>query len=292
MSWRETGPNVSLGSKAGGPAFLRHSDHVPTGITLRQGAQLELVREACMQVENANRAAEPSTLIIGRKMVASLPSTVFIHGLGDRRESTLALSDALKGAVTPWSLDLPGHGGRPMPDRISAEAFARDLVEGIDNAGLEKPYLFGWSYGGRVALSAARQFPDRFRGICLLGTNYVLDHALDLGLKHYDPERKRSVPLLPHELEFFRMVHARILNLRNDPPELSEEDLRSIDLPVLILSGTGDPVVPVEDAKFLYSLLKNVRLVLFEGSAHPGAAIPLAVVAEQFSQFVREVEAG
>ena len=223
--------------------------------------------------------------------MAELPDAVFIHGLGDRRESTFPLSDAVGSAVRPWALDLPGHGGRPMPDRLSAEGFARDLVEGLDKAGVADPYLFGWSYGGRVALSAAYHFPGRFRGICLLGTNYVLDHALKLGLAHYDPERIRSTPLLPHELEMFRMIHSRILDLLNDPPELTDEVLRAIETPVLVLSGTQDPVVPVEDAKLLFSLLKNARFVLFEGSAHPGKAIPFPVVAEHFSAFVRDVEA-
>lgn len=222
--------------------------------------------------------------------MANLPDAVFIHGLGDRRESTFPLSNAVKDAVTPWALDLPGHGGRPMPETLSAEGFARDLVEGLDKAGVVDPYLFGWSYGGRVALSAAHHFPGRFRGVCLLGTNYVLEHALKLALAHYDPERVRATALLDHELELFRMVHARILNLLNNPPEITEQVLRAIETPVLILSGARDPLVPVEDAKLLYSLLKNARFVLFEGTAHPGKAIPFPVVAEHFSAFVRDVE--
>jgi pimeloyl-ACP methyl ester carboxylesterase len=178
-----------------------------------------------------------------------------------------------------------------MVDQFSTEVCAHDLLENLDKAGVDNPYLLGWSYGGRVALYIARHFPDRVRGICALGTNFEPERAIRAAVAFYDPNRPRSRPLPDHERKLFGVLHAWVLGRMGQPPEISEADMAAINLPVLVLSGAQDPLVPIDDAKTLYSLLRNARLVLFEGTVHPAKVMPLDVVRDHVLQFVRDVEA-
>ncbi|KGE02894.1 alpha/beta fold hydrolase [Pseudohaliea rubra] len=60
--------------------------------------------------------------------------------------------------------------GAPEPPagRLRWSTFAGDLLEALEGTGLERPWLLGHSMGGTIGLLAARQAPERFRGLLLL----------------------------------------------------------------------------------------------------------------------------
>ena len=74
--------------------------------------------------------------------------------------------------------DLRGHGASREKGtaRFSIEQLARDLVEVIDDAGLDEVVVIGHSIGGMVALDLAHARPDllggRVKGLVLVNTTY------------------------------------------------------------------------------------------------------------------------
>lgn len=230
-------------------------------------------------------------------MAAEKPNVAWIHGLGRGIPAITPFARALVPDVECWATNLIGHGDRPVPSKFSTEAFALDLLESYDRAGIANPYLVGWSYGGRVALYLARNYPDRFPGICLMGMNFEQKRGIARVLDYYDPDRPREEPLSEHRRSLYRTIHNWFLEQLNEPPQLTAEALGEIRTPVLIFAGRSDPIVPVADAEILYASLPNARLSLFDGSIHPsrdhpGRDVPLDILRREILQFIEDVEAG
>jgi pimeloyl-ACP methyl ester carboxylesterase len=100
---------------------------------------------------------------------------ILLHGAAGRKEEMHPLSYAFGDDVTAWSLDLLGHGERPMPDAFGLREMAEDIIAGLDQAGLEKVYVLGHSFGGYIGLLLASRFPDRIAGCCTLAAHLVYD---------------------------------------------------------------------------------------------------------------------
>lgn len=215
---------------------------------------------------------------------------VMIHGLGEDAESILKFARAMGPGPHYWITNLLGHGDRPLPDEFSMRILAEDLLSRFEEDGIERPFLFGYSFGGRLALYMARHFPDRVRGVCALGVNFfATEEILTKALSAFDPARHADGA--PQRVrDFDALVHSWLSRQAQGFMEFSEEDARAIDVPVLLLGGIRDTVTPKEDAEALYTLLQNGRLVLFEGTAHPPSLIPIFAVGEHVLNFIADVE--
>jgi pimeloyl-ACP methyl ester carboxylesterase len=222
-----------------------------------------------------------------------MADVVLIHGLGDNMYTMANFAESMEPSLTTWAADLLGHGERPLPDLLDIAAASEDLLSCLERSGLERPFLFGYSFGGQIGLYIARHHPDRVRGVCAFGTATAQNEwNLNFALSHYDPDRPRKHPLQGGEKELFRRIHLAFSESRSKPPQLSEDDMRQVQVPVLVLAGDSDPVVQVADPIRLHSLLPNARLMIYPGSAHPERVVPHSLVAQELLRFVNDVEAG
>lgn len=70
------------------------------------------------------------------------------------------------------AVDLPGHGKSlmpPVPDWFTPEAAGQLFWQTLDQRGVEQAHLVGYSMGGRLALCAALQQPQRVASVVCLG---------------------------------------------------------------------------------------------------------------------------
>lgn len=94
------------------------------------------------------------------------PAIVLIHGSNLDSRVMRPLADSLAANHTVVLTDLRFHGrsrddGRPF-------AFAQDLVDVMNDAGVRHGILLGHSLGAEVALTVARLYPTRVEGLVLL----------------------------------------------------------------------------------------------------------------------------
>ena len=106
--------------------------------------------------------------------------TILLHGLlfSQYMHEALAQSLAERGQRVV-TLDLLGHGESDRPRdmaRYSMPAFGAQVVALLDHLGEREAVVMGTSLGANVALEAAAQAPERFRGMVI--EMPVLDHAL------------------------------------------------------------------------------------------------------------------
>lgn len=91
------------------------------------------------------------------------PGILFLHGAGFASEFWLPqTTDPVLEKFHRVAIDLRGHGASAKPwepaDLIDSRLWAEDVAAAIAAAGLQRPLLVGWSYGGFVAMDYVRHF--------------------------------------------------------------------------------------------------------------------------------------
>ena len=98
--------------------------------------------------------------------------------------------------------DLPAHGDSDVAastDIYSFPGYARVMAELIENLGLEKVTVVGWSLGGHIALELYLLIPDKLSGILITGTPPIALSQEGIG-KGFKPVE--GLHLLGHEPQF------------------------------------------------------------------------------------------
>jgi len=106
------------------------------------------------------------------RTAAPRPATpaLLVHGFGGSGELWAEVARLLAGSRTVVAVDLPGHGRTPVPpddSRWRMEEVAADLAALLDSLGLGRTHLVGYSMGGRLALHAALNWPERWASLVL-----------------------------------------------------------------------------------------------------------------------------
>ncbi|WP_449415795.1 alpha/beta fold hydrolase [Ochrobactrum teleogrylli] len=93
---------------------------------------------------------------------------VLIHGVGGNLSNWDQVCDHLLTEFDVVRLDLRGHGASGPIDKLSIDIFAEDVINMMDDEGIEQAHLVGFSLGGLIAQRLAVTNPDRFNRIVLL----------------------------------------------------------------------------------------------------------------------------
>ena len=97
------------------------------------------------------------------------PAVVLLHGLGGFAESWRRTIDALSGCADVLALDLPGFGLSAKPrSRYDLDFFVRALHGFLDAAGVGQASLVGHSLGGAIAVAYALTHPARLDRLALV----------------------------------------------------------------------------------------------------------------------------
>jgi pimeloyl-ACP methyl ester carboxylesterase len=242
-----------------------------------------------------------------------------VHGFPLSRKLWQAQMEGLAEAAHVIAVDLRGHGeSGGAGEAFTMEQFADDLVAFLDACQIsEKIVLGGLSMGGYVSMAFLRKHPQRLAGLLLTATRAAADSPE--GRANRDKsialvQAEGTAPLLegmlgkllsPHSLEHrpdlaaqaravmqgitAQTVMADLRGLKARPD--STTVLQAAHLPVCIIHGADDQIVPAAEAQALHTELKNSRLHILPHAGH----LPNLEQPELFNQavqaFLREVTA-
>lgn len=86
---------------------------------------------------------------------------VILHGLFGAAKNWNSIAKQMARKYRILTVDLRNHGSSPWTDTMSYVEMAEDLVEFLDQRGLDKAAIVGHSMGGKVAMTTALKFPER-----------------------------------------------------------------------------------------------------------------------------------
>jgi pimeloyl-ACP methyl ester carboxylesterase len=190
------------------------------------------------------------------------------------------------------AIDLPGFGGSERrDDLLSPRAMGGFLAGLIADAELGRPHIVAPDVGTSAALFAAAEHPERIASV-IVGTggaavplalgeplrSWVLDPDLDK-YRRMDPraivgaavdtiaggvpDEIRADYLACYEGDRFAESMRYVRRYPEELPVLAQL-LPHITVPVMIINGRHDQVVPLVNAEFLDERLPNSRLVIID----------------------------
>ena len=214
---------------------------------------------------------------------------VLLHGAGDQAGGWSKVAPALAKTFSVAAVDLAGHGesapaAGPLP-------FAA-LLAGFDGAMKEFPHgkvaLVGNSLGAWVATVWAKEHPDRVDHLVLVNGGPLRGDRQDLTLQpRTRAEADRTLaairdPSAPPVPDF---VVDDVIRVANSGPIarlaadekgmeafLLDGKLGGLQVPVDLVWGASDRLLPLDYAKRLAAQLPTARLTTIEGCGHAPAA--------------------
>jgi pimeloyl-ACP methyl ester carboxylesterase len=222
---------------------------------------------------------------------------ILLHGaLGDVSQLA-SLAERLGNTRRVTRLEFEGHGASRLRDRpLRIESLAADVIERMDEAGIARADLFGYSMGGYVALYLAATAPDRVRRAATLATK--LAWTPDVAAREcamLDVATIRSkVPKFAAALEArhtgagwetLLAATAEMLHDLGSRPRLTNELLGTIGHPIRLAVGDRDATVGIDECAEALRLLKNGELEVHPRTPHPFEKVPLDRVATSLSEF-------
>jgi 2-succinyl-6-hydroxy-2,4-cyclohexadiene-1-carboxylate synthase len=104
----------------------------------------------------------------------SLPPLLLLHGWMGSCEDYQTASALLRSRFYCIAIDLPGHGRtKVIGDDLGYDFIvtATGIIKLLDDLNIDRCTLYGYSFGGRLALYLALEFPDRFDRVILESTS-------------------------------------------------------------------------------------------------------------------------
>lgn len=189
---------------------------------------------------------------------------ILLHGNGGDCSYFSGQMGAFAKRFRTIALDTRGHGASPRGEKpFTISQFADDLADFMDERGIARAHLLGFSDGGNIALVFALRHPDRVGRLVLNGANLFFDGLTpavrcDI-LDTY--ERARAA-------EDRNPAAKRLADLQRlmiDEPNIDPAQLAALDMPALVIVGDDD-MIEQEHSRLIADALPQSRMVVLSGS--------------------------
>jgi pimeloyl-ACP methyl ester carboxylesterase len=229
------------------------------------------------------------------------PLVFFQHFMGTLDDHDPAVSDAFASDREVILFNNAGVASSTgtVPDTV--EAMARDAISFVDALGLQTVDVVAHSMGGLIAQEVALARPELVRRLVLVGTGPRGGEGLgalparvaELFTRKYERQEDMWLPILFSPTETSqaagRAYIERIVARADRDMPVSDQSigaqrtalaaygaakdpsyahLKSLELPVLVVNGTDDIVIPTINSYILQQFLPSAELILYPDANH------------------------
>lgn len=203
--------------------------------------------------------------------------------------------------------DVRGFGGSAAVETpYSMADVAADLAAILDSLGIEKAAFAGHSMGGYAALAFAKAFPDRISGMSLISSQAAGDPperkegryktAADVSEKGVQiVAAAMTDKLSPNQSvrDFVRSLIGgqSVSGVTGALKAMAEREdltsfLASFKLPLVLIHGDADELIPIDRAREIKALVPEAHLVELPGAGH----MPMMEQPEQTAEALQRLK--
>ena len=187
---------------------------------------------------------------------------ILLHGNGESHEYFVHQIEYFSQNYRVIAIDTRGHGKSMRGDTpFTIRQFALDLHCFMEDLGIQKSNILGFSDGGNIALIFALTYPEQVMKLILNGAN-----LFGRGIK-------------PH-IQILESSCGRMSLMVNDP-DIRPQELSRITARTLVIAGTGD-MIKTAHTRLIYENLPDAELVFIRGNHF--------IANRKFVEFNKEVE--
>ena len=210
---------------------------------------------------------------------------ILLHGNGEDSSYFESQMDYFSQTRRVIAVDTRGHGRSPRGTApFTIRQFAEDLREFVEEMGIERADLLGFSDGGNIAIIFALRYPERVDRLILNGAN--------LWSRGVKPSVQIPIILGYYAASFFghfsgkARANAELLRLMVKDPNIEQEELRNIQSPTLVIAGERD-MIREEHTRLIAAEIPGAELRIIPGDHFIAAGNPEAFNRE-VDRFLRE----
>jgi pimeloyl-ACP methyl ester carboxylesterase len=257
------------------------------------------------------------------------PVLLLIHGMAGTLENWRAVIEPLARHYTVLAPDLPGHGeSAPGAGDYSLGALATGLRDLLIALGHERATLVGHSLGGGIAMQFSYQFPETMERLVLVSSGGLGPEASAILRAAALPGAELFIAATAAVgntvgTRVARGLSAVGLRFNPDVSEVARGYASLVDrgrrtaflstlrgvidvggqrihagdrlylgegIPVLIIWGARDPIIPVRHGESAHEAIPGSRLEVFEGVGHMPQLEAPARFASVLEQFIADTE--
>jgi pimeloyl-ACP methyl ester carboxylesterase len=204
---------------------------------------------------------------------AQHPAVVLVHGIGVSHRYLARLHDVLARSRRVVSIDLPGFGGLPKPERdLDVPAMAGALATVVESLGVGAVVLVGHSMGSQWVVELGVQRPDLVTDVVVMGPvtdarhRTVLAQTLALSI---DPLGESPAINAIVFTDYLRCGPRWYLTqLRHMLAYPIEHRVSLLACPLLIVRGAHDPIAGLEWCRLLRERAGEAAVVLIPRGHH------------------------
>ena len=275
--------------------------------------------------EKCIKSFDGTTLFYIHKKTKNPHTMIFLHGIGENwtvwRKEVEFFSNKGYSII---ALDLRGHGLSDCPiekERYDIHHFSEDIQNILKKEKINEFSIIGHSLGGMIALNYCEMYKQLPKSLILLDTAhrfpYETNHEFKLSpyivhlLRKLAESEYHLVNYFPHlsnnrnELENFKEKHHILFKLLYHTPlkcifncvdsfheysdkhiKDTEQVLKSLNIPVLIITSKKDKVIDPKFSKELHELIKKSELKILNRRHHKIPIHKLTELNTNISEFL------
>lgn len=198
---------------------------------------------------------------------------IMLHGNGESSKIFHKAASVLQEDFTVYLPDSRGHGKSQVTNDLSYDNMAEDVFKFIEELGLKKPIICGFSDGAITALLLAINHPEIPGAIIACGAN-----SSPKGLKA--------------PIRFFMKVNLFFTGsdktkMMLTQPNISGEMLRRVICPTLISCASND-MIKESDSEFIARNIKGSEFSIQKGENHGSYIVNSKKIAKIVTDFCSE----
>jgi pimeloyl-ACP methyl ester carboxylesterase len=226
-------------------------------------AALLLIAHPALAQDATGQTVEVNGMEMYYEVSGEGPPLVVLHGAYMNIPSMGEIIPMLAETHTVYAIEFQGHGRTTDIDRpITYPNLADDVAGFMDAVDLETADVFGYSMGAAAGLQFAIRHPDRIDRLVAASVAYDFEGwqpAFKEFVPQMSPDFFVGTPMedayreLAADPEGFPALVEKLIALEHEPMAW-EDDVKELDLPILIIAGDAD-VSTLEHNVALFRLL-------------------------------------